>query len=72
MYMFCAEPCSPGHPATSLVQQQQGSHCFVLDTPYLEHTTQGSYARLVMAICDKEIAKDQSPRHGVYPPAWDL
>ena len=73
MYIFCAEPCSPGHPETSLVQQQQqGSHCFVLDTPYWEHTTQGSYARLVMAICAKEIAKDQSPRHGIYPPAWDL
>ena len=74
MYIFCAEPSSPGHPVNSLVQQQPGPNCSVLDTPYREYTTQGSYVRLVMAICAKEIAlaTDQSPRHGVCPPAWDL
>ena len=59
VYIFCAEPSSPGHPANSSVQQQPGSHCSVLDTPYREYTPQGSSASLLMAICAEEIATDQ-------------
>ncbi len=40
--------------------------------PHRAYKAQGSHASLIMAVCAEEIAADQSPGHGVYPPAWDI
>ena len=40
--------------------------------PDRAYTTRWANACLVVSICAEEIAADQSPGHGVYPPAWDI
>ena len=47
----------------------QGSYCPLLHPPYRVYRGQGSHACLILAVCAEETAADQSPGHGVYPPA---
>ena len=61
-----------GHSVYSSVQQQPGSYCPVRHPPHRAYTAQGSHACLIVAVCAEEIAVNQSPGHGVYPPAWNI
>ncbi len=50
-------------------------HIVLYATLLIGHTQrmpQGSHACLIVAVCAEAIAADQSPGHGVYPPAWDI
>ena len=54
------------------VQQQPGSYCSVLHPSHRAYAAQGSHSSLIVALRAEEIAADQSPGHGLYPPAWDI
>ncbi len=60
---------------TLLIHQSNNTwgHIVLYSTLLIGHPykAQGSHASLIMDVCAEEIAADQSPGHGVYPPAWD-
>ncbi len=45
---------------------------FIGPTTTRAYTAQLSHASLIVALCAEEIAADQLPGHGLYPPAWDI
>ncbi len=53
-------------------KKQRGSYCPLLHPLDPAHLTPWCHERLLMAIGGKEIATDQSPGHGEYPPARNL
>ena len=50
-------------------------HIVLYATLLIGHTQHKGHMRVsswgFVAVCAEEIAADQSPGHGVYPPAWD-
>ncbi len=70
LILICiTEQGSPGHSASSSVEQQCRLYCSLLHPGDRVYKIPLCQAHLILAICAEEIAGYQSSAHGVHPPA---